>query len=573
MRIRVVDLTELFGPAVHLRAPEFLEPLTWSQLADVRELWRQLAALAEGDTVLSDDAETVFGGAVVLLLPRQSRAALAEAIIVDGRQRLVAWQLLIDASRRSMAEHGAAMVARTLEGMLENTVSAALTPDEHRVVLPSRADRREFADCLTLDRRLLAAGTGPGTGITGIHAWLLDAIGDWLDRGEPLDRAQRLARVLMHRLRVVAIEGRAEENPLRVARQLAAARVPITAIDLVGQTLLDSLALPDESAERAYDAFLAPFSDPWWDAPVDGSAGSEIRSEQILRAWLMARTMRVVAQADLAPAFQRYLRVNTTHTLDLVSRLHDEGRRVRALFESALDSSSRDDPRARFLYRMSVLGSAEAIAIALWLESDEQAGVPVEQRAAVLTVVESWVVRRALTGLDFSGTGVDAQALFTWLSRHPARHLGDDLPAAIAQQRRDEHYWPSDDDLRLALPSRPLAVEMSESSARVIVEALAEEELGHAAVTRGISRVTLRHPAPTGAPELTPMLRHVLGNLALGEVWPVRPTDAQTANDEAIEQCIRIWPGPPSAVESPSRPVIDIGSDDPPPWASWPGQG
>ncbi|MDO9590444.1 MAG: hypothetical protein Q7J04_04820, partial [Microcella sp.] len=521
-----------------------------------------------GDATVGDDAEAVFGGAIVVLLPATISSGLHEAMIVDGRHRLIAWQLLIDAARRAMKQQGAAMVARTLDALLENPAGATKTDEQRRVVMPSVPDRDEFIDRLTLDPALLSAEPRQRSGMAGTHAWLLDAAQEWLARGEPVDRAQRLARVISHRLSVIVIEARAEDNPLSIARQLGSGSPGLSAIHIVGQTLLDSLGLPADASSRAYQALLAPFMDDWWRAPVDGSPRAEPRNEQLLRAWIMARTMRVVHPMDLAPAFQRYLKISTVPPLDLLGRLRDEGVRLRALLESAVDPETDDDYRATFLYRMSALGSAEAIAVMMWLDADERASLTDEQRRTILATVESSVVRRALTGLPHFGVGAGGQALLSWLAQRPAHQVSGLLPSVIATQRHDEHYWPTDDDLRLVLPSRPIALELSEASARVILEALAEDELGYGTLSRATCRVALRYDAPSGDQEMMPLLRHVLGNLVLLGAWPAddHEADVTRRTSELIERCVRIWPGPPNAVDLAGASGISDELDDTVAW-------
>lgn len=544
MRIRVLDLAELFGRTVHLRSPDFLGPSRWAQFERVRETWTELTRLAEGDPLVGDEADTVFGGAIVLLSPTRSRPGLDEAIIVDGRHRLVAWQLIIDAARRAMANQGATMVARTLEELLENPSSAVSDAERRRVVLPSREDRQEFIDRLTLDLRLLQPGQLGASGITAAHAWLLDAAGGWLAAGDSVDRAQRLARVIQHRLRVIVIEARPVDNPLRIARELADGRTAVTSVDIIGQTLLDALELPDDASGRAYQAFLAPFADPWWAESVDGRPGSESRLEQVARAWMMARTLREVTAAELAPAFHRYLNLTSGQPLDLMGRLRDEGGLVRELAEAGRDPARADDVRARFLDRMSVLGCAEGIAVLLWLEADERRAVPESERLAVLALLESWVIRRVLSGLPVSGAGTGWQTVLSRLAQGPAIDLVDRIGGARADD--EAHYWPTDADLRLVLPSRPIALELPESAARVVLEGITEAVVGVGSVRRGVSRVVLLHAEPTGDDAVAPMLRFVLGNLTLADAPVVNPEGVVSERTEAlIEQVIRLWPGPP----------------------------
>lgn len=560
MRIRVVDLAELFGPAVHLRSPEFLRPARWAQFEAVRETWTELTRLAVGDPLVGDEAETVFGGAIVLLTPSRTRSGLDEAIIVDGRHRLVAWQLIIDAARRAMAEQGSTMIARTLEVLLENP-SAAVADDERRhVVLPSREDRQEFIDRLSLDVRLLHPGQLGASGISAAHAWLLDAARGWLSAGDAMDRAQRLARVIQHRVRVIVIEARPVDNPLRIARQLAAGRTAITSVDIIGQTLLDALALPDDASSRAYQTFLAPFADPWWTESVDGRPESESRLEQVARAWVMARTLRVVTVAELAPAFHRYLQLSTGQPLALMSRLRDEGGLLRELAEAGRDPARADDVRARFLDRMSVLGCAEAIAVLLWLEADERRSVLESEKLAVLGLLESWVVRRVLTGLPVTGAGTGWQTVLTRLSEGPATNLVGRIVGARADD--EAHYWPTDADLRLVLPARPIALELPESAARVLLEGLTEDAEGAGAVRRGVARVVLLHADPRGDDAVAPMLRFVLGNLTLSDAPVVDGIGDVSARTSAlVERVIRLWPGPPP----PSLPGVAA------PAPGWPG--
>lgn len=549
MRIRVLDLTELFGRTVHLRSPDFLGRSRWAQFEAVRETWAELARLAEGDPVVGDEAETIFGGAIVLLSPTRTRPGLDEAIIVDGRHRLVAWQLIIDAARRAMADQGATMVARTLEELLVNPSSAVADEERRHVVLPSREDREEFIDRLTLDVRLLQPGQWGAAGITAAHAWLIDAARGWLEGGDSMDRAQRLARVIQHRLRVIVIEARPVDNPLRIARQLADGGTPVTSVAIIGQTLLDALELPEDASGRAYQAFLAPFADSWWAEPADGRPGTESRLEQLARAWVMARTLRVVTGSELAPAFHRYLHLSTGQPLDLMGRLRTEGGLVRELAEAGRDPARAEDVRARFLDRMGVLGCAEAIAVLLWLESDERRSVPEAEKLAVLALLEGWVVRRVLTGLPVSGAGTGWQTIFSTLAQGPAV----DLVGRILRTRIDDeaHYWPSDDDLRLVLPARPIALELPESAARVLMEGITEATVGAGAVRRGASRVVLLHAEPGGDDAVAPMLRFVLGNLTLSEAPVVDPDgDVSQRTAALIERVIRLWPAPPP----PTRP-------------------
>lgn len=552
MRIRSLDLSELFGATIVLRSPAFLSPSHWAQFDPVRETWAELVRLAEGDPIVGDDAETIFGGAIVLLSPTRQRHGIEEMIIVDGRHRLVAWQLLIDASRRAMAEAGATMVARTLEGMLENPTGAAADDDQRHVVLPSREDRQEFIDRLSLDLRMLRPGGNGASGISAAHAWLLDAVRTWLSEGDALDRSQRLARALQHRLRVVVIEARPIDNPLRIARQLAAGGTPVSSVDIIGQTLLDSLSLSDEQTSRAYEAFLAPFAHPWWAESVDGQAASETRIEQLARAWLMSRTLQAVTAAELAPAFHRYLSSSTVPPLDLVSRLRAEGALVRELAEAGRDPVAGTELRARFLDRMSSLGCAEAITILLRLASPE-ARISGDV-GAVLLAIESWVVRRSLSGLPVTGAGAGWQTVFEALDAGTASAIVARFAATRTQAESD--YWPTDDDLRLVLPARPIALELPEATARVLLEAMTDDEHGAGAVRRGEHRVVLLQADPRGEAAVAPMLRNVLGNLTLADAPVVDATSDIGARTAAlIERVVRLWPGPPP----PSLPSVGGG--------------
>lgn len=552
MRIRVADLAELFGPPVHLRSPAFLKPSRWAQFEGVRETWAEVARLAAGDPLVGDDADTVFGGAIVLLSPARQLAGIDESIIVDGRHRLVAWQLLIDAARRAMAQQGATMVARTLEELLENPSGIAPDDEHRRVVLPSREDREEFVDRLTLDLRLLQPGGRGASGISAAHAWLLDAAAEWLAEGDTMDRAQRLARVIMHRLRVIVIETRPVDNPLRIARELASGGTPVSSVDIIGQTLLDALGLPADAADRAYQTFLAPFGDPWWAEPADGRGGTESRLEQLTRAWLMARTLQVVSQADLGPAFHRYLRLGAGQPLDVLGRLRDEGAMLRELAVASHDGGADDDPRALFLDRMSVLGCPEAIAVLLWLDADERRQFAEAERIALLALLESWVVRRLLSGLPITGAGAGWQTVLTRLGAGTASGIAAAVGGALARAGDDGHYWPTDDDLRLVLPARPIALELPEASARVLLEALTDDAVGAGSTRRGSARVLLLQAAPEGDAALAPMLRHVLGNLTLAEAPVIDPDpDVSRRTAALVERAIRRWPGPTSRLPQP----------------------
>lgn len=258
----------------------------------------------------------------------------------------------------------------------------------------------------------------------------------------------------------------------------------------------------------------------------------------------MARTRQVVTEAELAPAFHRYLHGSATPPLDLIGRLRDEGALLRELAEAGRSAAGSQDARAMFIDRMSVLGCAEAIAVLLWFAAPERRQVPESDERAALAALESWVVRRVLTGLPITGPGAGWQRVLAL--------LGDgstgDLSARIAATCTDDEarYWPADADLRLVLPARPIALELPESTARVLLEALTDDAFGAGAVRHGDHPVVLREVQPTGDETMAPMLRHVLGNLTLADAPVVEPDGDVTARTAAlVERVIRRWPGPP----------------------------
>ena len=230
----------------------------------------------------------------------------------------------------------------------------------------------------------------------------------------------------------------------------------------------------------------------------------------------------------------------TIHYLDPLPDAAEADRKL--LAEAARGSTAGTDPRALYLDRMSTLGCAEAIAVLLRLSPPEARAA--DDEVSVLAAIESWVVRRALSGLAVTGTGAGWQAVFAALDAGSASAIIARFAASRSLAESD--YWPTDDDLRLVLPARPIALELPEATARVLLEALSDDAHGAGAVRRGEHRVVLLQSEPVGEAVVAPMLRNVLGNLTLADapvVDPLGDTSARTA--ALIERVIRLWSGPP----------------------------
>ncbi|MCY0929639.1 DUF262 domain-containing protein [Streptomyces sp. H27-H1] len=148
----------LFADLVQGRAQQFQVPLyqrtySWTE-KQLSQLWSDVleqAELLEGEA----GASTHFLGSVVLAPSPQNEVTFPRWLVVDGQQRLTTLSLALAALRDHIVDAQPDEAERINE---EYLINKRKTGDDHFRLLPTQADRSQFAAHIRGPKQMSAAG-------------------------------------------------------------------------------------------------------------------------------------------------------------------------------------------------------------------------------------------------------------------------------------------------------------------------------------------------------------------------------------------------------------------------------
>jgi hypothetical protein len=129
--------------------------------------------------------------------------------------------------------------------------------------------------------------------------------------------------------------------------------------------------------------------------------------------------------------------------------------------------------------RALTLKSEALRPIIIWLTDPSEApAIPLDQLNKAIAALESWLVRRACVRAGNKDYRDVTLRLLAALRDHDRTHAGDVIERYLAAQSGEGSYWPSDDDVRLALRGMPIYKRFQRGRLRMLLEAIEDHRRG-----------------------------------------------------------------------------------------------
>ncbi|PPF65026.1 hypothetical protein C5E11_02915 [Clavibacter michiganensis] len=479
MLTQVTSPQQVFFNPQRLIVPLFQRPYVWSKEQQWEPLWNDITRLVE--TIDAGDGQaTHFLGAVVLQGQATALGGLPQYTVIDGQQRLTTLQILLDALHAQLENRGLSGLAGQVETLVENPEAFRLGPDDRFKVWPTNRDRGVFAAAMSAPTPIDYTTLPPGR-LAEAHEYFSTAIAEWLDESpeDTLTRAATLVPTITTRLQIVSIQLLATEDAQEIFETLNARGTPLTAADLIKNFVFQRFDGDDVETERAYQEYWSDFETTFWEAEVTAGRIRYARSALFLTQWLTARTLREIPAREVFAQFKRYVAASETDVLPLLRALRAAADRYRQFTERA---AARDGSLSRldlFVYRMSTLDSEIAKPLLIWLGEPEQAGIGPEEQARLLSVLESWFVRRALVRAQSQGTNrLLLDLLISLAKRGDEVSVGEAAERFLAAQTSGPGYWPGDAELRRELLDFQAYRRFRKGRLRMVLEAIEDRYRG-----------------------------------------------------------------------------------------------
>ena len=217
------------------------------------------------------------------------------------------------------------------------------------------------------------------------------------------NRAEVISDALMGLFKLVVIDLDPNDDAQAIFEVLNGRQTPLSATDLVKNLLFLKAELDNEQQlEELYDRYWAEFDDRWWKAKFGMGHAARAHSDLLLSSWLTARVGDEVNIGRLYGEIREHLKDQDFKIHDVLASLHQWAGQFRLIFQP---DASVDERLADVYRRIFLLNVTTALPLLTWLRCvpDTQLTLSDHLRAAV--AVESWVVRRVLTGANTRGYG------------------------------------------------------------------------------------------------------------------------------------------------------------------------
>ena len=459
-------LHELFNQRVQFVVPEYQRKYVWNEEDQWEPLWEDLLTLVE-QVLDGDEPETAtphFMGAIVVMphQPDEPVGSLDVLDIVDGQQRLLTLQLVLDAAHASVKP--GTNVRRRLNALV---INAGQDTGDSRYDLkawPSEEDRNAFVHAM---RDELSTDTHADSRVAQAHTYFTSKIREWIDAeaGQEAKRASALGDAIMTLLQVVVIKLAATDDAQLIFETLNARGTPLRTFDLLKNFIQRTASQRDLRATTIYNQHLRQLDGQWWDVPIGSGRMRKSHIDSFLYHWLMVETGATdTSSAKVFAAIRAHISETRGGDVDAVARelgLHAEHYR---LFHSGKVPPEFGD----FFRRWRTMRGEAFTPLLLWLWSPDRK-MSKAQCLRALRALDSYLVRRLVCGLPTRAYGDICRELLERLKRPRARRSPDDIIIEYLRQRKYSVRWPLDREFResFALPNK-----LTPRRRRMVLEAI-----------------------------------------------------------------------------------------------------
>jgi uncharacterized protein DUF262/uncharacterized protein DUF1524 len=499
------DLQDLLLDRIRFVVPPFQRNYVWTG-DEWGRLFQDLL-----DTARRTDGLQHFLGAVVLQHAHERAGEPKIRDVVDGQQRLTTVQLLLAAIRDAAAARSLAGVANAAR---ELTVNRPAGPAHELKVTSALADQDAFRHTMTaggvaaLRARFPRGAEPPVAQAYRFFADRIEAVLAAEPAGTGRDGAvlQNLLDVLGRAVYLVVLDLSERDDPQAIYERLNSGGAVLRPAELVRNHIFYQCARRGLAQERLYEEYWADFDDGYWfdsDSPR-----APTRLDHLLRSYLIMEQRADVAMARLFLTFRDYIAGHADDLRGVLARIARYGE----IFAS-LDTGDGLGPAEReFTERLRAIDSTVLTPVLLRLFG---AFAP-ERRGPALSILESYLLRREICGLDTRSHADLVEPLLRLLKTQadPAPAIG-----AFLAGQSGPRAWPTNQQVSQAAVTRR-AYQPRRNAALRMTLMLAERQL----------RTDKTEPVDYLVDTLT--IEHLMPQAWRVEDWPIDAPDKRRREKE-----------------------------------------
>lgn len=458
VQLRVTDAPEesSFSDLVSgdnvLAIPLFQRPYRWTG--------KHLQLLLEDvDSIRDEVTNSVFLGVIVSYSRGTSPGRPVTWEVVDGQQRITTIYLLILAAVEIAAKRGDAEWAAAVVGTYLIVRPLASNPINTKLV-PSYADRAQFATLWTrladipalrenrhfsFNLPLPPPSSGPLEGeMTAQYGRLRRALTRIFEEGGQ-EALTRYVEVIAHHMSVVSISLRDPAVAPKIFERLNSRAEPVTIADLARNEIFSRSGDDAIQAQHVFNTYWEPF--------VETFKRSKTEFDKFLFPYGLIQNPNV-RKADLFPQLRARWR-----SLEGPQQIIADLERYRGTFlalEAGVPHPSLPSALNVALNRLHRVGrpSSTYSFVLQAIDAFRRGDVSEEHTVDLLQAVESFLFRRAVSGIEPTGLHAAFKNLWNELVETGGSIRGPALRSALAE--KPTITWPNDAEFRAAIENNDL---------------------------------------------------------------------------------------------------------------------
>ncbi len=498
------SLFDLFDSKKRYVVPLFQRQYVWTKEAQWEPLWEDIQR-KYFEKLRHGDGPPHFLGAMVIEQKKIFGNEVPAHRVVDGQQRLTTFQIFLSAFRDVCEDLGEHEFAEECQTHLLNR-GVMSDPDEERYkVWPTNLDRPQFKDVIDSKSRVELEKRHPLIRekyarkpklrplmiecYLFFHATLTDLLKNENTEFTPHIKVQKLFEALRASLQVVTIELEGNDDPQVIFETLNARGEPLLPSDLLRNFIFYRAAQKHESQEELYNTFWLAFDDAFWRKEEKQGRLTRPRSDIFLQHYLALKRCEEINIGHLFAEYKFW--INTKHPFASVRDELAEMDKHRGYFKRLVEPEEGTRFGA-FARALQVFDIRTIYPLILDLLSRQ---LPGELLDAILTDLESYVVRRAVCGL----TTKNYNRLFLGLlSRLPDSNLSREaFRKVLMEQQGDSTVWPRDEQFEKGWLENSVFESLSPARVQWMLRRLEEHlRLSKAEVVEMKSPLTIEHILP-----------------------------------------------------------------------------
>jgi len=475
MKADPYDIKTVFGFERQLFAPLFQRPYVWKKKEQWEPLWQDIRKLAEELLAGKKDSRPHFLGAVVLDQLRTDMDRPDARSIIDGQQRLISMQLLMEAVRDLC--HGREDVLRPCRRLEKLIYNEDVNHDEDRFkVWPTNVDRAVFQAIMdttspdALRTRIKDACEGKRTQLAMAYEYFHRVIGEWLrlDEDGGATRCDSLVNAIRDKLRIVVIDMDEQDDAQTIFETLNARGTPLLPSDLVKNFLFQQAQEAQVDVERLHRQYWEQFDieDSFWREEMRVGRYKRPRIDVYLRHYLSLKKGEEVPLGELFNEYRDFAGKDINKGVEwLLKDFHRYARHFKRFF--SLDERDRE---GIFFQRLQIM---EMMTIFPFLLGLYETTKDKDQHLRILEDIESFLVRRMVCRLTTKGY----YRLFLDLvaASSEAGYTQATVSEFLLKQSAESAKWPDDEEFRHAWLDEPIYEALRRGRVRMVLRAIDAE--------------------------------------------------------------------------------------------------